>query len=281
MRKNKGVTCMGKTGSKRLSAIMATLFFFVMVTVNGLANALPLNGVNTGQLSDEIPNLFVPAGITFAIWGLIYIMLLCYVIAVLIAAFGKKGSSLWDSKDGWLFSINSLLNTVWIFAWHWRMVGLSLVLMLGILASLIFLLESGFKSTEKTKLEKTDQALGEKVRDFFLWQPILVYLGWICVATIANVTALLVTVGWNGFGLPALWWTVAVIVVGTVIGILLVAKRGAVASGLVVIWAYAGIIMKRNAVDPELTMPIIIVAIAGAIAVLAVIVYKLVARRKS
>lgn len=270
---------MGKTGSKRLSAIMATLFFFVMVTVNGLANALPLNGVNTGQLSDEIPNLFVPAGITFAIWGLIYILLLGFVITGLIVAFGKKENNIWTATDSWVFSINAVLNTAWIFAWHWRMISLSLVLMLGILATLIFLLESGFKTTEMNKIQKADLGLGEKVRDFFLWQPILVYLGWICVATIANVTALLVTLGWNGFGISDLWWTVAVIIVGTILGIYLVLKRGAVASGLVVIWAYAGIFIKRRAVDPSATMPIIIAATVGSIVVLAVILYR-VAKRK-
>ncbi len=270
---------------KKLSAVLAALLFIVMVTANGLANALPLNGVNTGQLSDEIPNLFVPSGLTFAIWGLIYALLLGYAIAGLVVAFGKpgaaQGSALWSAADGWIFSINAALNAAWIFAWHWRMVGLSLVLMLGILGTLLALLERGYKANAARKATGGTSSGGQKALDFFLWRPILVYLGWICVATIANVTALLVTAGWNGFGIPELWWTVLVIAVGAIVGLYLVLQRGAVSSGLVVIWAYAGIVIKRGAVDPVETMPIIIAAVAGAILVGAASVYQLALRRKA
>jgi hypothetical protein len=272
---------MEKSAFKKLSAVMAALLFIVMVTANGLANALPLNGVNTGQLSDEIPNLFVPAGLTFAIWGLIYALLFGYVIAGLVAAFGKKGHALWTAGDGWIFSINAALNTAWIFAWHWRMVGLSLVLMLGILLTLLLLLERGFKANAAYKAAGGPDSNGQKALGFFLWRPILVYLGWICVATIANVTALLVTAGWNGFGIPELWWTVLVIAVGAIVGLYLVLQRGAVSSGLVVIWAYAGIVLKRGMEDPVATMPIIIAAVAGAILVAAASAYQLVLRRKA
>ncbi len=276
---------MDASAQKKLSAILAALLFIVMVGANGLANALPLNGVNTGQLSDEIPNLFVPAGLTFAIWGLIYAMLLGYAIAGLVAAFGKsgtvRGSTLWSAADGWIFSINAALNTAWIFAWHWRMVGLSLVLMLGILLTLLMLLERGYKANAAYKAAGGPSTGGQKALGFFLWRPILVYLGWICVATIANVTALLVTAGWNGFGIPELWWTVLVIAVGAMVGLYLVLMRGAVSSGLVVIWAYAGIIIKRGAADPVETMPIIIAAAAGAILVAAAGAYQLALRRKA
>lgn len=252
---------MEKNVLRKFSALLAFVSFFVMVVVNGLANGLPLNGVDTGQLSDDIPNLFVPAGVTFAIWGLIYALLLGYVLATLVAAFSKKENSFWSPIDAFLFSINALFNAAWIFAWHWRMVGLSVGIMFGILATLIILLERGYK---KTEIRKTS-----KIQSFFLWQPLLVYLGWICVATIANVTALLVTLGWNEFGISEIWWTILVIIVGTAIGIYLVLNRGAVASGLVFIWAYAGIVLKRTATDPSETMPIIVAAIVGAILVLA------------
>lgn len=263
---------MEKNVLRKLSAIFAFVCFIVMVVVNGLANGLPLNGVNTGQLSDDIPNLFVPAGVTFSIWGLIYALLLGYVLFTLIAAFSKKQNTNWQAPDGLLFSINALCNAAWIFAWHWRLIGLSVVIMFCILATLIILLERGYK---KSEIQKTS-----KVQNFFLWQPLLVYLGWICVATIANITALLVTLGWNGFGIPELWWTVFVIIVGTVIGISLVLKRGAVASGLVFIWAYAGIVLKRNSVDPSQTMPIIVAAIVGAILVLASIKIAIISNRR-
>jgi len=260
---------MGEKTTTRAAAILTALLFLAMVTVNGLANGLPLNGVDTGQLSDEIPNLFVPAGITFAIWGLIYALLLGYVATVLTEAFGKKPSGAWKAADGWIFSVNALFNAAWIFAWHWRLVPLSLLIMAGLLVTLVMLME---------RIHRAGPVPGWK--GFFLRVPILVYLGWICVATIANVTAVLVTAGWNGFGIPPEVWTVLVILVGAAVGFLLVRKRDAVCSGLVVLWAYAGIIIKRLDVGGDSALPVILAAAAGGLVVAAAIVTRLVARKK-
>lgn len=263
--------------SLKLSALIVALAFAVMVTVNALANALPLNGVNTGQLSDAIPNLFVPAGLTFAIWGLIYALLLGYTAAILAGAFRKATAPGWDARDGWFFALNAVFNAAWIFAWHWRQIPLSFALMAGILITLIVLMERNYRS-----FGALGPAVGtpERIRRFFIRVPILVYLGWICVATIANLTALLVTWNWNGFGLDPRIWTIIAIAAGALVGSLLVLRRGAIASGLVVVWAYAGIILKRNAVDPQATMAIIVAAAAGAAFVLLAIGVRIVNERK-
>lgn len=252
---------MSERFSRRLWAAASVAAFVAMVTMNGLANALPLNGVNTGQLSDEIPNLFVPAGITFAIWGVIYALLLGYVAAVARAGFGPVGAGAWEPADGMLFSANAALNAGWILAWHWRLIPLSLAVMAGILVTLILLEERG----RARRYAGTDG--GGRLARFFLRVPILVYLGWICVATIANVTALLVTAGWNGFGMPETAWTVIAIAAGAAVGCILALARGAVSSALVVIWAYAGIVMKRSATDPSETAAVIAAAYAGMAAV--------------
>lgn len=256
----------------RLAAVIAAIMFLVMITLNGMANALPLNGVNTGQLSDEIPNLFVPAGLTFAIWGLIYALLLGYAAATLVGAFRKEDAPGWAAADGWIFSLNALFNAVWILAWHWRMIPLSMLLMLGIFGTLVLLMERNHKAFSALPAATSG---AEKLRRFFIRVPILVYLGWISVATIANVTALLVTAGWNGFGLDPVIWTIIVIAAGTVVGSLLVLRRGAVSSALVVVWAYAGIILKRSAIDEASSSPIIIAAVLGALLVLVAIVIRL------
>lgn len=260
----------------RAAAVVTVLSFIVMVGLNGLANALPLNGVTTGVLSDEIPNLFVPAGLTFAVWGLIYALLLGYAAAVLSAAFGKEASPRWAAADGWIFSANAILNAAWIVAWHWRLVGLSLAIMLGVLGTLIVLMERIHRADMVRPVAGSNGLRAPRIgraelREFFLRVPILVYLGWICVATIANVTAFLVTAGWDGFGLSPSSWTVAMIAAGALVGLLLVLRRGAVPSALVVVWAYAGIVLKRAATDPEATMAIIVAAAlaAGLVALVA------------
>lgn len=256
----------------QMAAVAVLVAFVAMITLNGLANGLPLNGVNTGQLSDEIPNLFVPAGLTFAIWGLIYALLLGYVAAILAGAFRKTSAPGWTSKDGWIFTLNALINASWILAWHWRMVGLAMVLMLGLLVTLVMLMDRNIKAFAGMA---APASTAEKTRRFFLRVPVLVYLGWISVATIANATALLVTMNWNGFGISPIAWTIVVIAAGALVGSLLVIKKGAVASGLVVVWAYAGIIIKRWAIDRQETMPIIIAAAIGALVVLGLSAWKL------
>ncbi|PKL23523.1 MAG: lantibiotic ABC transporter permease [Spirochaetae bacterium HGW-Spirochaetae-3] len=249
----------------RLSAVIAAVMFLVMVALNGMANALPLNGVNTGQLSDEIPNLFVPAGLTFSIWGLIYALLLGYAVATLVGAFRKADTPGWAAVDGWIYSLNALMNAGWILAWHWRKIPLSVLLMLGILGTLTLLMERSHKAFSVLPAA-TGRA--EKIRRFFIRVPILVYLGWISVATIANITALLVTAGWDGFGLDPVTWTFIVIAVGALVGSLLAIRRGAVSSALVVVWAYAGIILKRSSIAEDSSAPVIVAAALGAAVVL-------------
>ncbi len=265
----------GKT-SRVLWAAASAIFLILMLTLNGMANALPLNGVNTGQLSDEIPNLFVPAGLTFAIWGLIYLLLIGYVIAVFKAATSTSGLEAWAPADGMLFSANAALNAVWILAWHWRIIPLSLLIMAGILGTLIVMMERNHKRVTGAAAD----ARGGPILRFFLRIPILVYLGWICVATIANVTALLVTMGWNGWGLDPVVWTILVIAVGAAVGIFLAAARGAVSASLVVVWAYAGVILKRSGIDAASSLPIIVAASTGIAAVALAIVIRLFAKAR-
>ncbi len=229
---------------RRAAALISLVLFAIAITINALANILPINGVGTGQLSDELPNLFVPAGLTFSIWGLIYVLLLGYVIAAIAGAFGRRPSALWDAGDGLVFSLNMAANSAWILAWHYRHVGLSLALMLVILASLLWLEER-----QGAAARGAAPSRGAALSRFFLSTPINVYLGWICVATIANVIALLVKLGWDGFGIDPRVWTVAVIVLGLAIGLLLVFLRGALAAPLVIVWAYAGIVLKRVQTD--------------------------------
>ncbi|PKL05821.1 MAG: lantibiotic ABC transporter permease [Spirochaetae bacterium HGW-Spirochaetae-9] len=235
------------TTLKALS-IIAAISFLAVVAINGMANALPLNGVNTGQLSDEIPNLFVPAGLTFSIWGLIYLLLVGYSAAIVREGFRAGKASAWTTRDAGLFIINMAANVGWIFAWHWRLVGIAMVLMLVILGTLIAL-----EQLNQAKLASggaLDASLGAAVtttrsRAFFLTVPLRVYLGWISVATIANVTALLVSLGWGGFGISERFWTVLVIAAGLAVALGFSVWKRQVAAPLVVVWAYAGIVLKR------------------------------------
>ncbi len=269
----------------RIAAVISALSFAGVLAVNALANALPLNGANTGVLSDEIPNLFVPAGITFSVWGVIYLLLAGYVVTAMREAWGRnaapgrKGAeapTAWTGRDAGLFIANMAANVAWIFAWHWRLVGVAMVLMLVILGTLIALEQGSQRKIAKGGILDDRTGAG---RRFFLTVPLRVYLGWISVATIANATALLVKAGWNGFGLDPRLWTVVVIVAGLAVALGFSLLKGQVAAPLVVIWAYAGIVLKRSQVDSAYSAPVWIAAGLAALVILASFV--LTQRRKT
>ncbi|NLA48779.1 MAG: tryptophan-rich sensory protein [Bacteroidales bacterium] len=200
------------------------LFFALMVVMNYLANALPLNGKTTGELSGMFPNLFVPAGITFSIWGVIYLLLLVFCILQFLPS-GQQAVT----HIGWLFALTCVLNGLWIVFWHYGKVSLSVMVMLGLLVSLVWL---------NTQLKETGPVI---IKAAFG-----IYLGWICIATIANVTALLVHVNWGGWGISAEVWTIVLIATGMVITTLVMLRLNNPWAGLAVIWAFAGIIIKRQ-----------------------------------
>lgn len=201
------------------------------IAVNGLANALPINGVTTGAVSDSYPIWFVPAGYTFAIWGLIYLALLAFAVAQ--ALLPEADAVVGPAR--WAFVASCFANGAWIFAWHHLQLGLSVLLMLALLGSLIVLYR---------QLHRTPPSALRPLARWTLVAPIRLYLGWICVATIPNVSAFLWKLGWSGEPLAGSTWAALMMAVATAITLgLAIRFRDAVAPA-VVIWALVGIMVK-------------------------------------
>jgi hypothetical protein len=214
------------------------LAFIAVIIVNTLASTVGINGRLTGELSDRLPNLFVPAGLTFSIWGVIYLLLLLFTIAQARGLF-SAGHVCPDGTQriGWLFFLSSAANIAWLLLWHHELVGGSLLAMVAILAFLLAIyVKLGTGRTRSNAAER-----------WFFRVPFSVYLGWITVATMANVTAFLVKIGWNGFGLPPQVWAIVLTIVAALIAIAVLAARRDAAFGLVVLWALGGIAIKRSA----------------------------------
>jgi hypothetical protein len=211
----------------RILKILTLLAYGVMVAVNYLAVVLPLAGRDTGAISDSYPNLFAPAGYAFSIWGLIYTLLLIYAVY----QFWRKNALV--GRINRVFIINTLLNASWMFAWHYNLIWFSVLIMVGLLMTLIRI---------------ADILRGSKLTQKDLWLirlPFSVYFGWITVATIANITVFLVGLGWNRFGLPESFWTIAVLLVGTFIGSWRMLRDRFAPYGLVLIWTYGAILFKH------------------------------------
>jgi hypothetical protein len=218
-----------------LIRIFAGVAYAAMVLVNFLANGLLINNRSTGAIADAYPNSFAPAGLAFSIWGLIYLLLGGYVLYQFMS-FEKEGE---QKKEGLLqrvnvlFSASALANISWIFAWHYDFIGLSVLIMAVLLVLLIRIADilRGERLTAREKL--------------FISTPFSVYFGWITVAAIANITVFLVSVGWNGFGIADFVWTSMILLAGALIGVLRMRKDKNIAYGLVLIWAYLGILLKH------------------------------------
>ena len=217
------------------------LGFLLMVGMNFLANFLPLNGKSTGELSDKYPNLFVPSGATFSIWGVIYLLLLVFTIYQASTLFSNKPArvnTVVNTIGAW-YMVSSLFNGFWIVVWHYERVPLSVGIMLSLLVSLLVI---NFRIASLAGNMTGKEAFVNK-------SPFGVYLGWICVATIANVTTLLISIDWST-GLNEDTWAVIMIIIGAII-VLFAASRirnGYIA--LAVVWAFIGIVSKRTSTEP-------------------------------
>ena len=249
--------------NKKLLQWLNIITFIVTVLINYLATGLELGGYNTGELSDLIPNLFVPIGLTFTVWAVIYFFLGGFSIYQGRDLFKETKMDMpYLNKIGYYFIISNIANSVWIFLWHFRLIPLSLVFMIIILLTLILIyLRLGIGKTNVSRAER-----------IWVHTPFSIYLGWITVATIANVTAVLVTSGVaDGVTSPnfiAEIWTILVIVVAVIITYLMLWLRKDWVYSLVVLWASLGIYLKQSTGNLTIAITALIAVIIVAVGII-------------
>jgi hypothetical protein len=237
----------------RNSAIFNTIGYILVIAVNALASMGRINSNTTAQVSEKYDNLLVPAGFTFSIWGLIYLALLGFVIYQLWLAFApghdRMLTQLMERLRGW-WLISCLANSCWLFAWHYEVLPLAILFMLTLLISLLAI---------HINFNIAAPGASRPVR-FFIYLPFSLYLGWICVATVANIAALLVYTGVDGMSVTV---TVILILLCCVAATLLVVKRDNIIAGLVAIWGFYGIIAKRQSEATVMALPVVISCLAA------------------
>ena len=217
-----------RTRVERLGYVFALL---VVLVVNAMANAVPLGGQTTGEVSAKFPSMFTPAGYVFSIWGVIYLFLIGFVTWQLLP------SQLKDTQVHKIypaFLLSCFANATWIFAWHYNQVLLSFLLMLVLLGSLVWLYRL---------LQHQSNATG--LRYWCLVFPFSIYTAWITVASIANLSTLQLHYGVQDFGLNEAHQVVVKIALAAAIAISLLFRKRDAAFVLVVIWAAIGIAVKQ------------------------------------
>lgn len=236
---------------KKLS-VFNLVSVLLVIGMSYYSQAVTLNGNTIGSLSEDYYNLFTPAGYAFAIWGIIYIALIAYAIFQVRNAFKEGGETWFITKTGPWFIIANVANAAWVVAWLYEYTGLSVILMFIILISLI-------KIILNTNMERWDAPL--KIIAF-TWWPICLYSGWIAVATIANVSAYLAKLGWDGWFFNEVQWTMFMIVVATAVNIVIVFTRNMREFALVGIWALVAIYFRHFEEIPVISYTALIASIS-------------------
>jgi len=210
--------------------VFALATFAYMLVMNGLATTLPLNGLATNDISDKYDTLFAPIGFTFAIWGIIYLLLAMYTVVQL-----RINNSLIRAITPWFIASN-LLNGSWIVAWHYEQLWLSVIIIAVLLWMLIRInkLTTAFRSSASSTLS--------------IRVPFAVYFGWVTVATVANISALLVQLGFKDvFGFSDEAWTIVILIVAVLIGSTTALVNASPTYSLVLVWAFWGILSRHLA----------------------------------
>ena len=242
---------MNKDTVRQIANLLTVILALV---VNILASTLPLNGQNTGEISDRFQVYFVPAGYVFAIWGIIYIGWIAFTIFQFQPA-QKESPRL--RRLGYLFALSNIANAAWLFCWHYNLFGLSVLVMLVLLGLLL-------ASYLRLNVNRTPVSALEYWSVDVLFS---IYLGWITVATVANITDWLYFIGWEGFGIPAQTWAVIMLAVASLLGLGMAITRRDVGYLAVLVWAFVGIAVKQTSAPLVVTSAWIAAALMAGLAI--------------
>ena len=235
---------------KRLS--VANIFaLIVTIVLNYLSNTGIFNGNTMSTVSAAYQNLFTPAGYAFSIWGLIYLGLAAFVIYHAVVSFKSNQENNVVLKVGWWFVISCIANCAWIFAWLYDYTGLSVIIMIMLLFSLVMIIL-------KTRMELDDLPMKQIA---FVWWPFSLYAGWITVALIANIAAWLTKINWDGFGISAITWTIIMIIIAGIIYLLMTWQRNMREYALVGVWGLLAIAVANWTTEPSIVQSSIIISV--------------------
>ena len=233
----------------------------LVLSVNAAANTVPINGYQTGELSDLNPTGFTPSGYVFSIWGLIYFGLVVYAFSIL---FGSESVKSRAQSVSDLFLLNAAGNSAWIFAWHYRLVELSLVMMVIILVTLAAIC---------SRLRKQGQP---DTRQFLSVDgPFSLYFGWITTATLANLGAVFFAQQFYPFALSMDQWALVTVISAAAIYIWMGLGTRDTVYCCVFIWASIGIYLRPEGISD----PVKIAAITGTVLLSLTVIWLLVAKR--
>ena len=247
---------MTKDTIRQIIIVIATLVTIALNIFSGL-----ITGKSVAAISNRFPVPVTPAGWAFSVWGIIYIGLIAFAI---YQALPSQSTNPRLQRIGYWYVLSCAANVAWLFLWVNEQITLSLVAMVVLLLSLIILyLRAGMNRTNIARVERWCVNI-----------PFGIYMGWITVATIVNVTVVLFNLGWTGWGISPETWTMLLLIIGTVIALSVGVIRVDIAYIATVVWAYSAILVKN------IPIPMIAITAGVMIAILLLAIVLIVMRRK-
>lgn len=220
---------------KKTLQIANAIALIITLAINYLSNTGVLNGNTMKTISDKYHNYFTPAGYAFSIWGLIYLGMIAFVVYTGRSFFKNPNDHNSENevvlKIGWWFVISCMANSLWVVFWLYDFIGLSVILMVILLFSLLKIVINARMELDFHPFKKY----------LFIFWPFAIYTGWITVALVADIAAWLTKINWNGWGISEISWTIIMILIAGVINVLMVWKRNLREFGLAGIWALIAI----------------------------------------
>jgi translocator protein len=243
--------------SEKLLRFGNIIAFIITLIINGAANTTLIGGRTTAEVSALYPTLITPAGYVFAIWGIIYFLLAVFLVYQILPS---QQHNPFQKQISFLFILTCVFNVAWLFLWQNLYLAYSSILIVGYLLTLIAIYL-------RLNIGKSNVSLREKLA---VQLPFSVYLGWVTIATIANISVTLVAANWDGFGLSLETWAVLVLVVALILDLIVIVTRRDIAYSLVFIWALVGIAVNQTngnvVLTAEVAAIIIVVALAATLA---------------
>ena len=236
---------------KKTLAILNTLSVILVLFVNFASQKFNFNNTTIAEISNRYDNLFTPAAYAFSIWGLIFLNLIIYSFYQIKRSFLSTKKSDFILQTGSWFLLSNLLNACWVIVFSYNLIGLSVVIMLGILFSLVQIII-------RTQMERWNAPIGIIA---CVWWPICLYAGWISVATIANIATYLVKIQWHGWGITPTGWTLIMIAIVAILNLYLLISRNMREFVLVAVWALVAIFVKHQTTNPAIAYTAITIAV--------------------
>lgn len=162
--------------NRKNKSLISIILFAITLMINMLGSTGFINGLNQKDVSDKFSTLITPAGFTFSIWGIIYLLLFITLVILFIKRNEKYYASIINQISS-LFWLSCFFNASWIIVFSYKLIGLSVVVILGLCFSLLLILRRLLIIHTPGK--------------FFAPLVFAIYGGWVFTASFVNIALFL------------------------------------------------------------------------------------------